>query len=139
MLHVYSVARSSSSLEPNVTLKQWEDNRWLKLEPTSRNEIANLLAIVDRDLQDARSSISCDWQFGIAYNAALKLCTILLRAEGYRAGHGSQHYRTIMAMPMILAQLEQFRKARCSLATTYDFATPRIGTTSWVSSVAEAA
>lgn len=85
-----------------MTLQQWESNGWLKAEPTSSDEIANLLAIVERDLEDAKSSISADWQFGIAYNAALKLCTILIRGEGYRPVHGLQHYRTIMAMPLIL-------------------------------------
>jgi len=85
-----------------MTLQQWERNGWLKAEPASSVEIANLLAIVERDLEDAKSSISADWQFGIAYNAALKLCTILLRGEGYRPAHGLQHYRTIMAMPLIL-------------------------------------
>jgi len=85
-----------------MTLKQWESNGWLKSEPTSRKEIDNLRAIVDRDLRDATGSVSPDWQFGIAYNAALKLCTILLRAEGFRPAHGLQHYRTIMAMPLIL-------------------------------------
>lgn len=87
-----------------MTLEQWKQNGWLKVEPTSSAEIANLLAIVKRDLEDARSSISSDWQFGIAYNAALKLCTILLRAEGYRPSHGLHHYRTIMAVPLILGE-----------------------------------
>jgi hypothetical protein len=36
-----------------------------------------LLAIVTRDLADASGDISADWQRGIAYKAALKLCTIL--------------------------------------------------------------
>lgn len=85
-----------------MTLKQWASNGWLKAEPTSRGEIASLLAIVERDLKDATGSISPDWQFGIAYNAALKLCTILVRAEGYRPVHGLQHYRTITAMPLVL-------------------------------------
>ncbi len=85
-----------------MTLKQWEENGWLKPEPTSRKEIANLQAIVGRDLSDAGATISPDWRFGIAYNAALKLCTILLRAEGYRPAHGLQHYRTIQAMPLVL-------------------------------------
>lgn len=87
-----------------MTLKQWADNNWLKAEQPSQNEIAYLLAIAERDLKDAASSISPDWQFGIAYNAALKLCTILLRAEGYRPAHGLQHYRTVMAMPLILGK-----------------------------------
>lgn len=85
-----------------MTLKQWQEFGWLRAEPTSRDEIANLLAIVERDLGDAAATISADWRFGIAYNATLKLCTILLRAEGFRAGHGLQHYRTIQAMPLIL-------------------------------------
>ncbi|MDD3544655.1 MAG: hypothetical protein PHG96_04760 [Kiritimatiellae bacterium] len=87
-----------------MTLKQWRANGWLKIEPTSRDEIANLLAMVDRDLADAAGSISPDWRFGIAYNAALKLCTILLRTEGYRPSHGLQHYRAIMAMPLVLGK-----------------------------------
>ncbi len=87
-----------------MTLMQWESNGWLKAEPTSREEIRNILAIVERDLKDATGSVSHDWQFGIAYNAALKLCAILLRAEGYRPAHGLQHYRTIMAMPLTLRE-----------------------------------
>jgi hypothetical protein len=87
-----------------MSLTSWKDAGWLKPEPSSAEEIANLRAIVSRDLGDAASSISADWRFGIAYNAALKLCTILLRAEGYRPAHGLQHYRTIQAMPLILGQ-----------------------------------
>ena len=90
-----------------MTLKQWQTNGWLKIEPTSRDEIANMLAMVNRDLHDAAGSISPDWRFGIAYNAALKLCTILVRAEGYRPAHGLQHYRAIMAMPLVLGQGKQ--------------------------------
>ena len=87
-----------------MSLRQWQTNGWLKVEPTSRDEIANMLAMVDRDLKDAAGSISPDWRFGIAYNAALKLCTVLVRAEGYRPSHGLQHYRAIMAMPLVLGQ-----------------------------------
>lgn len=39
---------------------------------------------------------------GIAYNAALKLCTILLHASGYRPEKNLQHYRSIAALPLIL-------------------------------------
>jgi len=63
-----------------------------------------LLRIVERDLKDAATvALSHDWQYGIAYNAALKLCTILLYAEGYSSakGHGS-HMRPINALPLIL-------------------------------------
>ena len=60
---------------------------------------------MERDLADARNtSVSADWQFGIAYNAALKLCTILLYASGYRSEKNLAHYRTLQALPLILGQ-----------------------------------
>jgi len=85
-----------------MSLQNWLNNGWLKHHSTSKQEINNLLNIVDRDLHDAKASISLDWQFGIAYNAALKLCAILLYASGYQAENSLHHYRTIMAMPLIL-------------------------------------
>ncbi len=86
-----------------MSLKQWFDNGWLRHHKTSRQEVANLLALVRRDLQDAASiEISGDWRFGIAYNAALKLCTILLYASGYRSSHNLAHYRTLQALPLVL-------------------------------------
>ena len=51
--------------------------------------------------------LSADWRFGIAYNAALKLCTILLYAEGYRSEKNLQHYRTIQAVPLIMGSGRQ--------------------------------
>ena len=85
-----------------MSLQDWEANGWLRAHKTSPEEIANLFAIVDRDLTDADMDISPDWRFGIADNAALKLCTILLYASGYRAERQLQHYRTIQALPIIL-------------------------------------
>jgi hypothetical protein len=85
-----------------MSLQQWADNGWLRPHQTSPQEIADLAAIVTRDLADAAGSISADWRFGIAYNASLKLCTILLHAAGYRPEKTLQHYRTIAALPEIL-------------------------------------
>lgn len=91
-----------------MTLPRWAEYGWLRQHRTTRQEIGDLMAIVDRDLNDAQTAgISTDWQFGIAYNAALKLCTIVLYAEGYRAGQGLQHYRTIQALPLILGSDRQ--------------------------------
>jgi hypothetical protein len=90
-----------------MSLKQWADNGWLKPHQTSWKEIKNLLDIVDRDMLDAGSAISTDWRFGIAYNAALKLCTVLLYAEGYRASRELQHYRTLAALPEILGEAKK--------------------------------
>src|SRR3989338_6782486 len=64
--------------------------------------MAGLMSIVDRDLKDAEGEISADWRFGIAYNAALKLCTILMHASGYRPEKTLQHFRTLAALPLIL-------------------------------------
>jgi hypothetical protein len=61
-----------------MTLKQWADNGWLESHVTSAEEVANLLAIVDRDLADAGGRISADWRFGIAYNAALMVCSFFI-------------------------------------------------------------
>jgi len=87
-----------------MSLEQWANNGWLRSHKTSAREIADLLAIVDRDLKDAEGDISADWQFGIAYNAALKLCTILLHASGYRPEKSLAHYRTLAALPLILGE-----------------------------------
>jgi len=85
-----------------MTLKDWQGNGWLRSHKTSQQEIHDLLRIVDRDMEDARRDLSADWRFGIAYNAALKLCTVLLYASGYRAERNLQHYRTMQALPLIL-------------------------------------
>lgn len=85
-----------------MSLTQWANNGWLRPHQTSPKEVQDLLAIVKRDLADAAGDISADWQFGIAYNAVLKLCAILLYASGYRPEKTLQHYRTLQALPLIL-------------------------------------
>ena len=86
-----------------MSLQNWHKNGWLRPYQTNRQQITGLMAIVDRDLNDAQTAqLSTDWQFGIAYNAALKLCTILLCAEGYRPERNLAHFRTIQALPLIL-------------------------------------
>lgn len=86
-----------------MSLKQWADNGWLRPHRSSRKEIEDLLSIVDRDIESARvEQLSPDWRFGIAYNAALKLCTILVHASGYRPERARHHYLTIQALPLIL-------------------------------------
>ncbi len=90
-----------------MSLMQWANNGWLKPHRTTPEEIVKLLGIVERDLCDAGRDISADWRFGIAYNAALKLCTILLYAEGYRPSRELQHYRTLAALPEILGKAKE--------------------------------
>lgn len=88
-----------------MSLQKWAEYGWLRPHKSSRKEVADLFGIVDRDLEDARQqTISPDWRLGIAYNAALKLCTILLHVSGYRAGQALPHKRTIDALPLILGE-----------------------------------
>lgn len=82
-----------------MSLRQWQNNGWLRPHKTDKEEISNLLAIADRDIADAANpQLSDDWKFGIAYNAALKLCTIMLYAAGYRPENTLAHYRTLLAI-----------------------------------------
>ena len=91
-----------------MSLEIWSKNGWIRPYRTTPVQIAELRAIADRDLEDARTErLSTDWQFGIAYNAALKLCTILLYAEGYRPEKNLAHYRTLQALPIILGKDRQ--------------------------------
>jgi uncharacterized protein (UPF0332 family) len=101
----------------------------LRPHKPSKEEITNLFEIVERDLKDASAKvISDDWKFGIAYNAALKLCTILLHSSGYRPEKNLAHYRTLQSLPLILGEkhnsnadyLDACRKKRNE--TEYDFA-----------------
>jgi hypothetical protein len=85
-----------------MTLRQWAENGWIRSHKTSPNEIRGLISVVNRNLLDANQPLSPDWRFNIAYDAALKLFTILLYSEGYRAGHEGAYYRTIAAMPLIM-------------------------------------
>lgn len=88
-----------------MSLKEWENYGWLRPHQPSPQEIQELLQIVDRDLRDATGgNVSADWRFGIAYNAALKCCTILLHASGYRAEAAQAHFRTLNALPVILGE-----------------------------------
>jgi hypothetical protein len=86
-----------------MSLKDWESYGWLKKYKTSAAEISDLFEIVERDLKAAQTKgLPADWKFGIAYNAALKLCTILLNAEGYRPENVNAHFRTLQAISEIL-------------------------------------
>jgi len=85
-----------------MSLQQWAANGWLRPHQTTRQQISDLLAIVERDLEDSTRNLSADWQFGITYNAVLKLCTILLYSSGYRPEKNLAHYRTLQSLPVIL-------------------------------------
>jgi hypothetical protein len=73
-------------------------------EPTPE-EISDLLAVVDRDLQDAAvESLSPDWKLSIAYNGALQLAILALAAEGFRPAR--------LRAPLAHASVETPRRRR---------------------------
>jgi len=103
-----------------VSLAEWLKNGWLIEHRTSRQEIWHLLRLADRDLVDCRNStLSADWRFNIAYNAALQCAKAALAAAGFRAAKDAHHYRVIQSLKFtlktedkIIQTLDAFRKKR---------------------------
>ena len=80
---------------------------WLKLlaekrvtlEPTSREEMENLRAIVARSLKDVEAvGLSADTRFILAYDAARTLSLLVVRSAGYRPRSAAGHYNTFLAL-----------------------------------------
>lgn len=64
------------------------------VEKPSLSEMTKLFSVVDRELQDANAvGLSVDGKFMHAYDAALVLCMIALRACGYRVTKGAGHHK----------------------------------------------
>jgi hypothetical protein len=103
-----------------MSLEDWLRNGWLVEHRTSSGEIAELLAIADRDLADCRvQGLSPDWRLNIAYNAALQAATAALAACGYRASREAHHYRVIQSLALtigadasLVRKFDLFRKKR---------------------------
>jgi hypothetical protein len=103
-----------------MTLRDWLNNGWLAEHRATPGEVADLLAVADRDLADCRTEgLSSDWRLGIAYNAALQLGIVALAAEGYRASRDAHHFRVIQSLahtivlePSLVNRLDRFRKKR---------------------------
>jgi len=68
-------------------------------EPTARDEIEELRALVRRYLADAAiEELSPDGRFERAYGAARTLATMVVRASGYRVRQPGAHYNTFLAL-----------------------------------------
>ena len=82
-----------------MSLNDWLANRWIVAHVATVEEMADLFAVVDRDLVDAAvPRLSSDWRLGITYNAALQLATLALAADGYRPGRERAHERAILSL-----------------------------------------
>ena len=82
-----------------MTLSDWLACRRIIAHQTSAEEIADLFAVIDRDLADAAvPRLSTDWRVGITYHAALQLATIALLSEGYRPARERAHERAILSL-----------------------------------------
>jgi hypothetical protein len=111
-----------------MSLQSWLQNSWLVQHATSSEEIANLLAISDRDLAACQvKQLPADWRFAIAYNAGLQAATAALAAAGYRATRDNHHYRVIQSLEFTTAPgrkfidtFDGFRKKRN--VSSYDLA-----------------
>ncbi len=103
-----------------MSLKNWQLSGWLVAHTTSPQEIADLLAVADRDLRDCMASgLSTNWRLSIAYNAALQAATAALAACGYRAVREAHHFRVIQSLVYTIGlegktvtQFDAFRKKR---------------------------
>ena len=79
-------------------------------------EIQQLRAVVDRDLGDAEKGVSPDTQFTLAYNAALQLCTIALRAEGYEVARRTLGHHALAINTLSLTLGEPHRETQVFLS-----------------------
>ena len=103
-----------------MSLSVWLQNGWLVSHTASRDEIRRLLELADRDLKDsAVPGLSTDWQFSVAYNAALLCAAAALAAAGFRASREAHHFRVIQSLALTVCwlevratELDRFRKKR---------------------------
>ena len=103
-----------------MSLRDWQKHSWLVEHKSSAEEISALLAIVERDLANAKvTGLADDWRLSIAYNAALQAATAALAASGFRAAREQHHYRTIQSLALTIGwpaakvdRFDRFRKKR---------------------------
>jgi len=85
-----------------MLLRDWLASGDLQQWSATREELDRLFEIAGRDLTDAAvSDLSLDRRFATAYEAALVLATIVLRASGYRTRGSSSghHWLTFALLP----------------------------------------
>ena len=84
-----------------MSLTDWLVHGFIVEHQTSRQEIHELLALVERDLDEsATGTHSPGWKLSIAYNAVLQAAKAVLAATGYRVpkSNRSHHYYTLQSL-----------------------------------------
>ena len=77
-----------------MTWQQLLAERKVQRHTTSRQELDDLRAVVERDLADAGlSALSPDRRFATAYNAALQTAKMAVACAGYRVASTPGHHR----------------------------------------------
>lgn len=101
-----------------MSLEQSVQNGKLQASATSLAEITQLFAVVDRELHDAQlDGLSTDNRFTHSYEATLILCTIALRASGFKVRKGeSSHVNTIQSISMTLGSSHRHLEDEFDLA-----------------------
>jgi uncharacterized protein (UPF0332 family) len=103
-----------------LSLQQWLENKWLVETTASGEEVHNLSAIAERDIEAASNqALPPEWQLNIAFNAVLQIATAALIVSGYRVTTKSHHYHAIESLRYtigtsteIVEQLQRFSKKR---------------------------
>ena len=88
-----------------MSLKQLLENNKLRSHKTTKEEIANLLQLIKRDIKDSQVPyLSSDRKYTTAYNAVLQSATILLYCKGYKTRGTGHHHTVFRAMRDILGK-----------------------------------
>lgn len=75
----------------------------VRTHSTSKRELDDLRAVVERDLADAAiPELSADRRFATAYNAALQTATMAVACAGYRTSGMGHHQTTFEAAELAL-------------------------------------
>ena len=105
-----------------MSLPQWLENSWIREITPSRQCVADLLAVAEREIRDASlPGMSIDGKFDHSYDAVRSLCELALHAEGYTIPKGGRkHERAIESLSFTLGEdwteqvdfLDQCRRLR---------------------------
>ena len=90
-----------------MSLEAWKESRFIVEHETNRQEISDLVEIVQTDLKDARiSALSPDRRLACCYQAILAAARAAARATGYRVSKGPNHHYYAIQSLQYTAKLE---------------------------------